>query len=186
MPIEIVEPRQDWPDEFQRLKPSVLAAAPQGAILHHIGSTAVAGLPAKDVIDMQLTVADLAAVDIAAFERAGFRRSLVVADHGPPGLSIDPAELQKLLFKTVTERPANIHVRRQGRYNQRYALVCRDFLRSHAVTVAAYGRIKQRLAAFFPDDEEAYYDIKDPVFDIIVDGAEEWANATGWRQPPGD
>jgi len=32
----------------------------------------------------------------------------------------------------------------------------------------------------------ADYDIKDPVFDIIVDGANEWAMRTGWTEPQGD
>ena len=66
-----------------------------------------------------------------------------------------------------------------------YAL-CRDFLRSHPVAAQAYAQVKQQLALRFPDDEDAYYDIKDPVFDIIVEGAEEWALRTNWIQPPGD
>jgi hypothetical protein len=39
------------------------------------------------------------------------------------------------------------------------------------VAAAAYGLIKQRLAERFPADPDAYYDIKDPVFDIIVEGS---------------
>jgi len=35
-------------------------------------------------------------------------------------------------------------------------------------------------------DDDAYYDIKDPVFDIIVEGASEWATVTAWSEPPGD
>ena len=69
MKIEPANPA--WPDDFAVLKRAVLRAAPAGAIIHHIGSTAVAGLPAKDVVDMQLTVDDLALVDRAAMEAQG-------------------------------------------------------------------------------------------------------------------
>ncbi|EJZ21524.1 hypothetical protein NE852_10245 [Rhizobium sp. Pop5] len=46
--------------------------------------------------------------------------------------------------------------------------------------------IKQRLAQRFPDDVDFYYDIKDPVFDIIMDGANEWVKLIGWSEPPCD
>ena len=36
------------------------------------------------------------------------------------------------------------------------------------------------LARRHPDDAEAYYDVKDPVCDIIMGGAEAWAQAAGW------
>jgi GrpB-like predicted nucleotidyltransferase (UPF0157 family) len=100
-------------------------------------------------------------------------------------MDLPDRELSKLFFKS-TGRPANLHIREKGRFNQQYALLCRDFLRSHPIAAQAYALIKQRLAARFADDEDAYYDIKDPVFDIIVDGAREWALRTDWTEPPGD
>ncbi|WP_246726394.1 GrpB family protein [Rhizobium leguminosarum] len=49
----------------------------------HIGSTAVPGLPAKDIIDIQLTADDLAEIDNGAFERAGFERRPIVTTMTP-------------------------------------------------------------------------------------------------------
>ncbi len=183
--IEIVAPRDSWPIEFARLKPTIWRACPTVLAIHHIGSTAVSGLVAKDVIDIQVTVADLAAVDPAAFERKGFLHRPGLADHDPHGLDLHPRELGKLFFKLLV-RPANVHVREHGRFNQRYALLCRDYLRSNPQAANAYGLIKQRLAARFHDDEDAYYDVKDPVCDIIMAGAEEWALRTGWQLPASD
>ena len=60
--IEIVPPRKEWFEDFAALKQAVMRAAPDGAYIHHIGSTAVPGVPAKDIIDLQLTVDRLAAV----------------------------------------------------------------------------------------------------------------------------
>ncbi|MBW9053833.1 GrpB family protein [Rhizobium mesosinicum] len=185
MPIEICPPRQSWGDDFINLKQAILRAAPAGAVIHHIGSTAVPRLPAKDTIDIQVSVDALDLVDEEAFEQVGFKSRSIVTDHCPPGLDLAESELRKLFFKS-TGRPANIHVRERGRFNQRYPLLCRDFLRAHPTAAAAYGLIKQRLASFFPDNADAYYDIKDPVFDIIMEGAYDWAKLTGWTEPSGD
>ncbi|MET3754587.1 GrpB-like predicted nucleotidyltransferase (UPF0157 family) [Rhizobium binae] len=86
MRIEIEEPQQSWVEDFPALKRAIIGAAPAGAHLHHIGSTVIPGLPAKNVIDIQLTVNDLADVDADAFEEAGFERRPIVIDHCPPGL----------------------------------------------------------------------------------------------------
>nr|WP_259664542.1 GrpB family protein [Rhizobium binae] len=45
-----------------------------------------------------------------------------------------------------------MHIREKGRFNQRYSLLCRDFLRAHPIAASAYALIKQRLAQRFPDD----------------------------------
>ena len=85
MRIEIEQPRQSWVEDFGVLKSAIMHAAPAGAYLHHIGSTAVPGLAAKDIIDIQLTVNDLAEVDDGAFERAGFERRPIVIDTARQG-----------------------------------------------------------------------------------------------------
>ncbi|UWM77512.1 GrpB family protein [Rhizobium sp. WSM4643] len=185
MRIEIEEPRQSWVEDFATLKSAIMSAAPAGAYLHHIGSTAVPGLPAKNIIDIQLTVHDLADVDADAFEEAGFERRPIVIDHCPPGVDLAEGELRKAFYRS-NGRPANLHIREKGRFNQRYSLLCRDFLRAHPIAGNAYALIKQRLAQRFPDDVDFYYDIKDPVFDIIMDGANDWAKLIGWSEPPGD
>lgn len=185
MRIEIEQPRQSWIEDFAALKRAVMGAAPAGAYLHHIGSTAIPGLPAKDIIDLQLTVNDLADVDADAFEEAGFERRPIDIDHCPPELDLAEDDLRKAFYRSKG-RPANLHIREKGRFNQRYSLLCRDFLRAHPIAASAYALIKQRLAQRFPDDVDFYYDIKDPVFDIIMDGANDWARLIGWSEPPGD
>jgi hypothetical protein len=36
------------------------------------------------------------------------------------------------------------------------------------------------LARLHPEDAQAYYDVKDPVCDLIMDAAEQWADRIGW------
>lgn len=186
MQIIIVPPQKSWVRDFEALKTRLLALSPPGAYIHHIGSTAVADLAAKDIVDLQITVDDLSTVDPAGFLAEGHRQSDHRSDHCPPGMDLAPADLSKLLFIATTPRRAHIHIRRRGSFNQQFPLLMRDYLRAHPVTAKAYEQIKQRLAAFFPEDEDAYYDIKDPVFDIIHDGAREWAERTSWKEPDPD
>lgn len=172
-----------WPDEFEAAR-SRLADALGGAAVRidHIGSTAVPGLVAKDVVDVQVTVDRLDDPRLVpAFERLGATPTDITADHVPPGDDPDPASWEKRYFRPPASwRPTHLHVRAAGRANQRYALLFRDYLRASAAAAAAYGQVKVALARLHPDDAEAYYDVKDPVCDLVMDAAERWAARARW------
>lgn len=186
--IEIVPYRAAWADEFATLGRDLRAALGDRAqAIHHIGSTSVPGLVAKDVIDIQLTVARLDEPWAGPLRAAGYRLKEGDAwDHCPPGMALPPEDLRKGLATRAEGRRVHLHVRAAGRFNQRYPLLCRDYLRAHPLAAAAYAEIKRQLARRFPDDGEAYYDVKDPVFDVLMAGAEEWAARVGWSPPPTD
>jgi GrpB-like predicted nucleotidyltransferase (UPF0157 family) len=186
MSIRILPPDLSWPQRFQALKSHLAPALPPGALVHHIGSTAVPGLAAKDIVDIQVTLPDLTATPHAALLALGLGRRPPTGDHCPPGMTLPPADLAKFLYRAATPWRANIHIRAAGRFNQRYPLLCRDWLRAHPLGRDAYQTIKQELALRFPMDEESYYAIKDPAFDLLMAGAEDWARLTGWQPPPGD
>ncbi|KIW24462.1 uncharacterized protein PV07_10173 [Cladophialophora immunda] len=58
--IAIVEPNPAWPQRFLETKARIEAALGSTAVaVLHAGSTSVAGLPAKDVIDVDLVVEDV-------------------------------------------------------------------------------------------------------------------------------
>lgn len=180
--IEIVPYRASWPEKFRVLGGDIRRALGDVALaIHHIGSTAVSGLAAKDVIDIQVTVVDLGAPIRPALEGIGFTcREDILGDHCPPGMALPAEQLEKRYYQRK-ERPVNLHVRAKGRFNQRYALLCRDYLRTHPMAANAYAEIKRQLARYFPENADAYYDIKDPVFDVIMAGALVWAEYTGWQ-----
>ena len=183
--IEIVDADSEWPAQFARIAAPIRPLSPAPCLIHHIGSTAVAGLAAKDVIDIQLSLENLADVPNVELARLGYCRHPGVRDHAPAGMDVEPTELQKLFFSCRSPR-VNLHVRQIGRFNQTYPLLCRDFLRSSPNAAAAYEAVKRELALRFPNDIDAYYAVKDPVFDIIMAGAAEWARRTGWVPPPSD
>lgn len=108
-------------------------------------------------------------------------------DHLPPQVPGPASEWEKRYFQPPEgQRPTNLHVRVQGRANQRYALLFRDYLRTHSVAAGAYAEIKRALASYHPENWDAYYDIKDPVCDVIWSAAQEWAKMTGWEPGPSD
>jgi GrpB-like predicted nucleotidyltransferase (UPF0157 family) len=73
--VEIVPYDEGWPDRFAALARDIRAALGVVALdVEHVGSTAVPGLAAKDVIDIDLTVADPAAEEryVPPLERLGY------------------------------------------------------------------------------------------------------------------
>jgi GrpB-like predicted nucleotidyltransferase (UPF0157 family) len=189
--IEIVDCKPSWAAEFLEIGSKIRATLGARALaIHHIGSTSVPNLAAKDVIDVQITVVKLEEQVLKpTLEQAGFVwREGVIHDHRPPGMTLPDSELEKhfVAWESGGIRRANIHIRVEGRFNQRYALLCRDYLRSHPMARDAYAQIKQQLARYFPENVDAYYDIKDPVFDVIMVGANEWASFTSWQPTPSE
>ena len=184
--IEIIPYQESWPERFAAFGSRLREAAGTDALaIHHIGSTAVPGLAAKDVIDVQVTVADFGLPYQLAFEDLGLTFRTYNRDHCPQGMEIAPGELEKRYFSSESPH-LHVHVRIQDRFNQRYALICRDYLRTHRMAANAYAEIKRQLARYFPNDIDAYYAVKDPVFDVLMAGGHLWAETTNWQQPPSD
>jgi GrpB-like predicted nucleotidyltransferase (UPF0157 family) len=179
----IVPYRDAWPAEFAALAQRLHGALGSHALrIEHIGSTSVPGLAAKNVIDVQLSVAALDEGVADRIASLGFRAiAQVTHDHLPPGVPDAADEWRKLLFVEPSgERRANLHVRQAGRLNERYALLFRDYLRAHPRVADAYAELKRRLSASLanPDD---YPDVKDPAVDLIYLAAEDWATREPWR-----
>jgi GrpB-like predicted nucleotidyltransferase (UPF0157 family) len=180
----LIEPYSErWPAQFTALAARIRAVLGDRAVrIDHIGSTAVAGLAAKPVVDAQVTVRELADAQPLADE--GFEERVGLGDHRPPGADGPESDWQKRFYNPVTGR-ANVHVRVEGRPNQRYALLFRDYLRAHRDAAVAYEELKRGLARHLPDTG-TYADVKDPACDLIVIAAEAWAAATAWEPGPSD
>jgi dephospho-CoA kinase len=147
----------------------------------HIGSTAVPGLPAKDVIDLMLAVRTLDEADAlaGALAQAGFP--------GRPGKWADnarglPGETwpKRLHGNADPGRPVNLHVRVAGSPGWRFALLMRDHLRAVPAARDGYAAAKKRWATEHRD-RFAYGEAKEPWFDAEARAADDWAEATGWQ-----
>jgi GrpB-like predicted nucleotidyltransferase (UPF0157 family) len=185
--VEIVPYRHAWPEEFRTIAAQLRQAlGPLGLRIDHIGSTSVPDLAAKDVIDIQVAVASLDDRVRSALTSAGYICKQERTDHRPPSSAGREDRWAKWLFVTSPgQRPAHVHVRVDGAANQRYALLFRDYLRSHNHSAQAYATLKRRLAQALKDPEN-YPEVKDPAVDLIYLAAEEWATRTGWDPGPSD
>jgi GrpB-like predicted nucleotidyltransferase (UPF0157 family) len=181
-PIIVVPYREGWVQEFEAIASDLRETLGDLALrIDHIGSTSVPGLAAKDVIDVQVTVRDFTGELEGAFSLAGYPMSPHRADHLPPTYTGPESDWEKRLYNNPPgTRRANIHVRRAGSPNGRYALLFRDYLRAHPLAAHAYAQAKEALSRHGPEDWDLYYDVKDPICDIIMAGAEGWAAHSGW------
>jgi GrpB-like predicted nucleotidyltransferase (UPF0157 family) len=177
--------RAAWPAEFDTIRNELASLLGERARkIAHIGSTSVPGLAAKDVIDIQIGVDDLASDIVSRLSAAGYE---FVAKHGsdhvPEGEEGLPDRWRKLYFRGRSGlRPCHIHVRVRNNPNHRYALLFRDYLRAHAGARMIIELIKRELARLHGNDADAYYAVKDPVYDLIWQAANEWAVYSGWHQ----
>jgi GrpB-like predicted nucleotidyltransferase (UPF0157 family) len=184
-PIVVVY-NADWPQRAAGLKASLgQALGSLGERIEHIGSTAIPGMAAKDIIDLQISVPDLETAT-RSFDRPlgalGFERLPYEADHVPVGRTDDPGLWAKRFWtrRDHADGDVNLHVRRIDSPNERLALLFRDWFRNHAEAVAAYASFKAALAAVVVDTG-TYADVKDPVVDLVITVAEAWAAEVGWR-----
>jgi GrpB-like predicted nucleotidyltransferase (UPF0157 family) len=111
----------------------------------------------------------------------GFR-----SDHRPAHAAGSNIEWEKWFFSPPAgQRPTNTHIRIEGRANQRYALLFRDYLRTHPASAESYAELKRRLAHNLAD-LKMYAEVKDPAVDLIYLAAEEWATLVKWKPGQSD
>jgi GrpB-like predicted nucleotidyltransferase (UPF0157 family) len=127
--VDVVEPDPRWPEDFAALATRIREALGGLALeITHVGSTSVPGLPAKPVIDIDLTVADSADEGswLPGLEAAGFE--LVIREPW--------WHEHRCLVSDVP--PANVHVFSPDCPEPIRHLLFRDWLREHPDDLALY------------------------------------------------
>jgi dephospho-CoA kinase len=144
--VRIVDPDPTWAAQAARLLARVRRVGGDIIAAEHIGSTSVPGLPAEDVIDLQVVVADL--------DRAGAlgRRLAAVGLIPHPERCYD--ELigggirDKVLWGSADPgRTVNLHIRDAANPQVAQSVLVRDRLRADPQLAARYAELKRRLAA---------------------------------------
>ncbi|MEV6903116.1 dephospho-CoA kinase [Amycolatopsis sp. NPDC051372] len=150
----------------------------------HIGSTAVPGLPAKDVLDLQLTVPTSADADALAepLADAGFPRLEGDWWDDPQDGSAAPWP-KRLHVGADPKRPVNLHVRTPETPAWRLALLFRDWIRANPGERDAYAAVKEQLAREHSADGTVadYADAKQGWVNDAFTRAEIWAEQTSWQ-----
>ena len=176
--VIIVPYAPEWSGLFlQTTRPMREALGNVALRIDHIGSTSVAGLAAKPVIDIQISVASFKPPDV-------YRLSLEALGYV---FRSDNPDLTKRYFREMPgDRRTHIHVRRAGGWSEQAALLFRDYLRTHAEDAARYADLKYRLAEQYGDDRYGYTDAKSDFIWQVMSRANRWSQEVGWAPGASD
>lgn len=146
----LVAPNPDWVQrataEIERWCDTI-----QGLIaVHHIGSTSVAGLPAKPIIDLMPVFEDTNA-QLAAQESLEAMGYECLGAYGLEGRSY-----ARLDNPDTGQRQVQAHGYAKGHNDIARHLAFRDALRSNAALRAGYAAVKGACAARHPEGGQAY------------------------------
>jgi len=168
--IRVVPYDPDWPMRFEQERARIAdALGPVARRIDHIGSTSVPGLAAKPIIDIDLSVPDVA-------DEAAYLDQLLAA-----GYRLRVREPGHLMVRTPT-LDVQVHICASGSEWERRHLLFRDWLRTDATDRAAYAALKVELASREWPDMNGYAAAKGALISEITVRAEQWARSTG-RQP---
>jgi dephospho-CoA kinase len=157
-----------------------VVAGRQAHRIDHIGSTAVPGLDAKDVLDVQVVVADLAVATRLAedlIDAGLLRQAGCWWDTTRDGTTWN----KEYATNADPGRAVNCHIRTADSPAWREAVLLRDWLRAHPAAAQGYAQLKHGLAAQLWDSIEAYAQAKTPFVFSALDQAQRWALRTGWQ-----
>lgn len=186
-PAVMVEADPRWPNQAARLTARLAKAAGELAIgIDHIGSTAVPGLAAKDVLDLQIRVRDLGDADALAGPLAGVGFPALGGqwwDNGRDFAGGRVGEQWEKRFHSSADpgRRVNLHVRVDRSPGALFALAFRDWLRSEPVARDLYEGFKRDLAAKHSTDGtgRGYAEAKEPWFAAVNRELAAWVERTG-------
>jgi len=164
--IRIVDYDPQWPILYEEEKASILGVIGDLVLdIQHIGSTAVAGLGAKPIIDIMVAIRGLALIEkcIQPLQTIGYEYR---GEYGIPGRHFfrkPPGDLEA--------RTHHLHlVEKESDFWERHILF-RDFLRVHPEETQRYYELKRELASKFVSDRDAYTDAKTSFIESVVNKA---------------
>ncbi|GAA2829821.1 mycothiol synthase [Leucobacter komagatae] len=145
--LSVVPPNTGWPDRAVVLTEAIRTALGDAVVsIEHVGSTAVLGLPAKDVIDLDLIVLDPddEASYVPALTALGYRHT------------VREPELDGHRMLRLEQPRVNLHVFAQGTAEPARHLLFRDWLRAHPEDAKMYAEAKAAAAEGGPQTAMAY------------------------------
>ena len=167
-PRGLVAADPSWAAQAARILARLRTACGHRAVrVDHIGSTAITGMDARNIIDVQITVNSLDVADELAADllAAGYPRvEQITADRSVDGEGLRP---NRFHASADPGRPTHVHIRADGDPNQRLALLFVDWLN------ATPGVREDYLAAKRSGDVLRW-------LAGAHRGADAWAQSTGW------
>jgi GrpB-like predicted nucleotidyltransferase (UPF0157 family) len=147
-PVIILDYDPNWPGVFQSLRKRIAdALGDMAAAIEHVGSTAVPGLAAKPIIDIDVLLTSEPMLP-TAIERLATLGYLHRGNLGIPE--------REAFFAPVNDPPHHLYLCPPCSAEFRRHIAFRDYLRAHLKDAKIYGNLKIALAKRFRDDRPAY------------------------------
>ena len=165
-PIIIIPYQESWPGQFHQLRNQLDDAL--GLLserIEHVGSTAVPGLWAKPIIDIDIVISAETAFGLVQSSLDGIGYDYL-GDQGITGR--DAFDLRKS-GATVPEH--HLFVCRANSIELRRHIAFRDYLLSHPDRAKEYSKLKRTLAARYRNDRNAYTNAKDEFIATVLNDA---------------
>lgn len=158
--VKVVPYRKKWVEEFEKEKTRILKVCGDKVIaVEHIGSTSVAGLAAKPIIDIAVGIERLKDAEklLKPLKKIGynfykeFQRQRLFVAKGPD-----------------EKRTHYLHVMRYKGAKWKSDQIFRNYLRTHPKEAKRYGKLKVKLSKQYADDRQSYSDGKDAFIKSII------------------
>ena len=154
---------EQWKKDFEEIKQYILAAASEYVLaVEHVGSTAVEGLSAKPIIDIDVVISDYSVF-------SAITESLAKIGYYHEGdLGIKDREA----FDYQGERPLpkhHMYVCPSFSEELRRHISFRDHLRKNREDMLAYSRVKEEGARRYPENIDGYIAFKTPCIEKIYE-----------------
>jgi GrpB-like predicted nucleotidyltransferase (UPF0157 family) len=162
-PVIIVDYDPNWAHLFEALRAPVVAALGElVVVVEHVGSTAVPGLAAKPIIDMDVVVPSVSDIP-EAIERLAILGYIHRGDLGIAG---------REAFTSPAGKPRHhLYVCAKGSEELGRHRSFRDYLLGHPDDALAYGALKKAAALRFADDRFAYNEAKTQFVEAVLQRA---------------
>ena len=177
--VELVPHNPDWSHQADEEAQRILSGLTFPIIgIYHIGSTSVAGIKAKPILDFVIEVENLEDVihAVPEFEAIGYESK---GEYGIPGR-------QFFTRDTNGDRTHHLHVFQIGHPDIERHTVFRDFLRANPDAAREYEKLKEKLAKRFPKQSSNYTAAKSDFILSMDEVARYWLEQNGYGRKPDD
>ena len=159
--IHIVEYDPCWKTRFNEFKDVLWPVVAEHSIsFEHVGSTALEGLAAKPIIDIDIVV-------------SGMNALLKVIERLVPLGYVHQGELgiqgRHAFFQQENVSKLHLYVCLEGSLGLRNHLALRDYLHAHPSAAKEYSNLKKRLAQKYPNNIDCYVEGKTSFIAAILE-----------------
>lgn len=164
----IQEYQEDWPAQFQQIS-NILQATlmPNEVRIEHIGSTAVPGLAAKPIIDIDMIYEDsIHFVDIkSSLETIGYFHN---GDQGIPDREVFKRRSSEL-HPVLDQIPHHLYICPITSQELKRHLLFRDYLRKNSKARDQYQQLKLQIARVALQDRKRYAQLKEQMARAMIE-----------------